>query len=143
MQRHEFLIELTPSFFATLKRDIISAIRGRCDSAVHIEDVSTRLLLRGDQCSLDVTLLSIEHEAIRARYGQKRANMSFDLKLDLLGDALVLRDPKGQVIDNPASYVIAPFVVGLKNRPTLASNGFSQAMVMVLARLDDKEFPGQ
>jgi hypothetical protein len=135
MQRHEFLIELVPSFFATLKREITSVVRGSCGSAVLIEEVPTRLLLRGDQCSLDVTLLSIEHEAIRVRYGQKRQAKNVDLKLDMLEDALVLRDLNDHVIENPADYVVRPFVVGLKNPPPLAASGFSHAMAAALARL--------
>lgn len=136
MERHEFLIELTPSFFATLKREITSAVRGSGSATVLIEDVPTRLLLRGDQCSLDVTLLSIEHEAIQVRYGQKRETRQYRFRLDVLGDALVLRDPKGDVIEDPANYVTGPFMVGLKHPPRLESNGLSDAMALALARIE-------
>lgn len=113
ISRAEMLIALSDSFWATLKNDLIfslEAFRAARRIRIDIEDIGHRLIVRGDQVALDVTMLPIENEAIRVRHASRQTPPNVEnIAIDIHGDAIVLRDSSKQVIDVATEHILAPF----------------------------------
>jgi hypothetical protein len=125
-ERAEFYTALVHPFWDGVKADVVRCVTAFMTlpgvNRIEIHDEGLRLKLNGDGHGADIRL-DVEHERIRAYYsrhpprGTKRTVLTFTL--DMRGDALVVRDCRGCIVDAPdcAKGLLAPLLRRLTTPP--------------------------